>query len=217
MEVSMATLVSTVYSDLKNKIQTGELPPSSRLHEQELSQLYSVSRNTIKKALLMLENEGLVVIEENKGAKVRTYSMEEVLEYLDIRSCLEGFIVERAVPVITEDEIKKMEQILATMKEYYNRHELLAYSQNNQKFHKVIYDACPNRTAVNMVVALKTQMSKYNTKTILIPGRDTQSFQEHSQILQAIKNHDPEQAKQCMITHVLNVRKTFEDNYQLLF
>ena len=101
----MATLVSTVYSDLKNKIQTGELPPSSRLHEQELSQLYSVSRNTIKKALLMLENEGLVVIEENKGAKVRTYSMEEVLEYLDIRSCLEGFIVERAVPVITEDKI----------------------------------------------------------------------------------------------------------------
>lgn len=213
----MATLVSTVYTDLKNKIQTGEFPPSSRLHEQELSQLYAVSRNTIKKALLMLEKEGLVIIEENKGARVRSYSIDEVLEYLDVRSCLEGFIIKRAVPVITDQEIREMEEILSVMKEYYDRHELLAYSQNNQKFHQIIYNACPNHTAVDMTVSLKAQMSKYNTKTILVPGRDAQSFQEHSRILQAIKNRDPELAEQCMIEHILNVRKTFQDNYQLLF
>lgn len=213
----MATKTSMVYESLKNKIISGEIPPSSRIQEQELSQLYSVSRNTVKKVLLMLENEGLIILEENKGAKVRSYSMEEVLEYLDVRACLEGFIIRRAVPVITQEEIQKMEQILAIMKGYYAEHRLLEYSQNNQKFHKIIYDACPNRTAVNMTVNLKTQMSKYNTKTILIPGRDAQSFQEHSQILQAIKDRDPDKAEQCMKTHILNVRTTFEKNYQLLF
>lgn len=213
----MATQTSIVYESLKNKINTGELPPSSRLHEQELSQFYSVSRNTIKKVLLMLEKEGLVSLEENKGAKVRTYSMDEVLEYLDVRSCLEGFIIKRTVPVITNEEIKTLENILAEMKGYYEQHQLLAYSQNNQKFHKVIYDACPNHTAVSMTLNLKTQMSKYNTKTILVPGRDTQSFHEHSCILDAIKKRDATLAEQYMITHILNVKQTFEENYLLLF
>ena len=165
----------------------------------------------------MLENEGLIILEENKGAKVRSYSMEEVLEYLDVRACLEGFIIRRAVPVITQEEIQEMEKILAIMKGYYAEHRLLEYSQNNQEFHKIIYDACPNRTAVNMTMNLKAQMSKYNTKTILVPGRDAQSFQEHSRILQAIKDRDPDKAEQYMTTHILNVRKTFEANYQLLF
>jgi DNA-binding FadR family transcriptional regulator len=81
----------------------------------------------------------------------------------------------------------------------------------------VLYDACPNRTAVEMTVNLKKQMSKYNTKTILIPGRDTQSFEEHSAILAAVKKRDAEAAGELVSRHIGNVRKTFQEHYSLLF
>jgi DNA-binding GntR family transcriptional regulator len=68
-----------------------------------------------------------------------------------------------------------------------------------------------------MTINLKNQMSKYNTKTILVPGRDSQSFAEHSAIYDAIKNRDPELAEALMVRHISNVRKTFEENYTLLF
>lgn len=213
----MAAQTNTVYETIKIKILNGEYPPASNLPEQELSSLFTVSRSTVKKALLMLENEGLVTIEANKGAKVRSYSMNEVLEFLELRSCLEGFIIRLSVPAFSEQQIIELEALLEMMKQHYDNHELLLYSQENQQFHQFIYDACPNKTAVEMTVNLKNQMRKYNTKTILVPGRDSQSFSEHSAILAAIKNRDPELAEVLMSRHIGNVRKTFKDNYSLLF
>lgn len=213
----MANQTTEVYNSLKNKIITGEYFPSESLPEQELSNQYGVSRNTIKKVLLMLEKERLVTIELNKGAKVRSYSLSEVLEFLELRACLEGFITRKAVPVITEEQITELGKILKIMKGHYDNQQLLLYSQNNQLFHNIIYTACPNKTAVEMTTNLKNQMSKYNTKTILIPGRDSQSFAEHSAIYDAIKNRDPDLAESLMVRHISNVRKTFEENYTLLF
>ncbi len=213
----MANQTTEVYNSLKNKIIKGEYFPSESLPEQELSNQYGVSRNTIKKVLLMLEKERLVTIELNKGAKVRSYSLSEVLEFLELRSCLEGFITRKAVPAITDEQITELGTILKIMKGHYDNQQLLLYSQNNQLFHNIIYTACPNRTAVEMTINLKNQMSKYNTKTILVPGRDSQSFAEHSAIYDAIKNRDPELAEALMVRHISNVRKTFEENYTLLF
>lgn len=213
----MANQTMEVYESLKNKIIKGEYSPSENLREQDLSNQYNVSRNTIKKCLLLLEKEGLVVIELNKGAKVRSYSLEEVLEYLDLRACLEGFIIRRAVPAFTEEQISKLEEILMTMKNHYNNNELIQYSQYNLVFHQMIYDACTNRTAVDLAINLKNQMRKYNTKTILIPGRSTQSYDEHYAILQAIKHRDAELGEALMLRHINNVRKVFEENYSLLF
>lgn len=213
----MANQTTEVYNSLKNKIINGEYFPSESLPEQELSKQYGVSRNTIKKVLLMLEKERLVTIELNKGAKVRSYSLSEVLEFLELRACLEGFITRKAVPAITDEQIIELGNILKIMKGHYDNQQLLLYSQNNQLFHNIIYTACPNKTAVEMTINLKTQMSKYNTKTILVPGRDSQSFAEHSAIYDAIKNRDPELAEALMVRHISNVRKTFEENYTLLF
>ncbi|WP_321300624.1 GntR family transcriptional regulator [uncultured Sphaerochaeta sp.] len=207
---------AAVYESLKKKIEAGSLSPSENLREVELANQYKVSRNTIKKALLMLERDTLVTIEQNKGAKVRSYSLDEVLDFLELRSVLEGFIIRLACAVLRETDIENMKRILDTMRVLKERQELVSYSQHNQKFHQVIYDACPNKTATNLLMNLKNQMKKYNTKTILIPKRSDQSFGEHEAIFEAVKNGDPQGAESLMITHIMNVRKVFQENYQLL-
>lgn len=208
---------TTAYKQIKDKIISGEYAPSSNLPELDLSNKFNASRNTIKKVLLMLEKEGLVSIELNKGAKVRSYSIDEVLEFLDLRATLEGFIIRRTVPIISDKEIKKLEGILETMEKLSQKKELLLYSKENQKFHQVIYEACPNKISIEITTTLKNQMAKYNTKTILIPGRSTQSLDEHALILAAIKEKDCDLAGKRMEVHIYNVRQTFEDNHALLF
>ncbi|MDO4483749.1 MAG: GntR family transcriptional regulator [Clostridia bacterium] len=108
-----ATQTTQVYQDLKHKILHSGYAPSESLPEADLATTYSVSRNTIKKALLMLENDGLVVIEPNKGAKVRSYSKTEVLEYLEIREVLEERLMKLAVPAMTADDFEKLDRITA--------------------------------------------------------------------------------------------------------
>lgn len=206
-----------VYEKLKERIERGEYSPAESLPEIELASEYDVSRNTIKKVLLMLESDSLVVIEQNKGAKVRSYSKKEVLDYLELRVELEGFIVRLAVPCFTKKDLRELEAIYDQMKVCHVKNDLMGYSALNQKFHAVIYRACPNKTALELMLRLKNQMRKYNAKTILVPGRGDDSFQEHAAILDAIQRGDAAAAESCIRTHIYSVRKTFDEYYSLLF
>ncbi|SCI13085.1 Carbon starvation induced regulator [uncultured Flavonifractor sp.] len=207
----------TVYEQLKEKIENGSYSPAESLPEVELATEYDVSRNTIKKALLMLENDFYVTLEPNKGAKVRSYSKKEVLDYLQLRVELEGFIVRLAVPQFSDEDISRLEFIFQQMGVCCKNNDLLQYSALNQQFHAIIYDVCPNRAATDLLLRLKAQMRKYNGKTILVPNRDTRSHMEHGAILEAIKRRDPIQAEAKVRAHVESVRQTFDDYFSLLF
>ena len=213
----MSIHTEQIYTDLKDQIIRGVFPPAFSLTETDLAQKYGVSRNTIKKSLMMLESEGLVSIERNKGAKVRVYSIEEVLEFLEVRDVLEGYVARITAAAISDTQIAEMEGLLEQMKQLSRDKDLLAYSQCNHQLHQIIYDACPNHTAANMTVLLKQQMRKYNSKTILIPGRDMASLREHEKILEAMKAHDGDAAEESMREHIRNVSNTFRENYMLLF
>lgn len=206
-----------VYEKIKEKIERGIYSPAESLPEVELAKEFDVSRNTIKKALLMLENDSYVTIEQNKGAKVRSYAMEEVVDYLQLRVELEGFLIRLAIPHFTQGDITQLQEIFTAMGECHKANDLLGYSALNSKFHGIIYQACPNKTATDLLLRLKTQMRKYNTKTILVPGRGEDSYAEHAAILAAIQNRDAAEAEACMRLHVDNVRKTFMANFSILF
>lgn len=211
------TQTTIVYNKIKKKIETGEYSPAQSLPEAALAKEYNVSRNTIKKALLMLENDAYVTMDLNKGAKVRSYSKSEVLQFLELREVLEGFIIQKAVPVITVTDIARLKSILDRMAQYKSNDDLLNYSKCNQEFHNVIYASCPNQTAVDTTVKLKRQMRKYNSKTILIHGRAGQSLKEHTDIYTAISKRDAEKAAECIRLHIRNVRNTFDQYYEFLF
>ncbi|MBS6951743.1 MAG: GntR family transcriptional regulator [Enterocloster asparagiformis] len=208
--------VNFIYESLKEQIVSGALQSDKMLTEADLAARYNVSRSTAKKALLMLEGDGLLVIEKNKSARLYDVSLEEVSSYLELRAVLEGYIVQNAVATITAADIEKMGELLEVMTEHINNKELLAYVKCNQEFHNVIFEACTNPTAIKMVLQLKNLLRKYNAKTILVPGRDKSSLAEHVQIFEAIKEHDAKKANEKMQQHILNLKKTFEDNVELL-
>ena len=127
---------------------------------------------------------------------------------------LDGDVVKAFVAELGEGLVGKL---LEQMKAYKEAGELLKYSQCNHEFHKIIYAACPNQPAVEVTLRLKNQMKKYNSKTILIPGRSDHSLQEHTEIYEAIRNRDADRAESCIKKHIHNVRDVFEQYYALLF
>ena len=203
-----------VFEEISRKIADGTYSSGMQMIEADLAAEYGVSRNTIKKVLLMLENKGLVTTEPNKGARVRSFSHAEIEEMMQVRSALEELVTRLAVPNLTDEQVAAMEATLNTMKSHLDAGELLLYSEGNKKFHQVIYDACPNRTAVNMLLELKQQISKFNIKTILIAGRGQDSYAEHSAILSDIKRRDAEAAATDMRQHISGVEQTMH-KYQL--
>lgn len=213
----MRNQTNQVYEEIKKRIMDGVYHPSESLTEMTLAADFGVSRNTVKKALLMLERENLVVIEESKRARVRSFSIDEMLQYLALRELVEGFIARLAVVSMTEADLAEMRAIYAEMRRCHEAHELMEYSRNNWKFHDVIYRACPNRPAVEMVMSIKNQFRRYNVRTILVKGRDEKSIAEHAAILAALEKRDADEAERCIRLHIANMSAVIRDNAQILF
>lgn len=73
-------LYENVYRDLKNKISSGSLRPGDKLDaEKKMENLYGVSAITVKKALSLLGEEGLIERVRGQGTFVseRTKKAEE--------------------------------------------------------------------------------------------------------------------------------------------
>lgn len=213
----MANQMDFVYEEIRKKIISGEYKPNENLTEIFLSNSLNVSRNTIKKALIKLENENLIVLEKNKGARVKSFTLQEVLDYLEVRLALEILIITKVVQEITEEQLLKLSEVMENMKKCFEENNLVKYSENNQIFHKIIYDSCSNKVAVKSVEVIKSQLNRYKLKTILIPGRKNQSINEHISIVEALKERDVEKSQEMIKNHIENIAKALKDYYSFIF
>jgi DNA-binding GntR family transcriptional regulator len=204
-----------VLDELRRRIHDGVFRPAESLTEVTLAAEFGVSRNTIKKALLKLESENLIVMKENRRACVRCVSVDEAMQYLEVRELLECLIIRQSVPFLGDDDLKEMSIALAEMRSALDVNDFSKCSQSNRSFYDVVYRVCPNRPAVEMVKMVKNQLTRYNIKTVLIPGRGRASSEEHSRICDAIKKKDVDMAEKLMHEHMVNMRNVLSENFQL--
>ncbi|WP_153733144.1 GntR family transcriptional regulator [Sporosarcina obsidiansis] len=212
----MTRPMDLAYKFIKDKILDGSFRPSQRLIELELSELIGASRNTIKKALLALEKENLVEIQKNKGAFVKSFTLEEIINYLEIREALEGLVARTAAKQIDKGALEKLKKVLDQMHVSLEEHRFDEYSVLNKQFHKIIYEASGNPQAVEIIEAIKTQLARYHFRTILIPGRNESSYEEHKQILSSLQAGDSAAAEKAVTHHISKVSNTIRDNFPLL-
>ena len=90
---------------MRAAIVENRYPPGHRLVEQRIAEELGLSRTPVREALRMLEAEGLVVSERNRGAMVRPLSQTEVVDLYGLRIRLESYAVEVATVRATETEL----------------------------------------------------------------------------------------------------------------
>ena len=211
----MRVQANKVLEELRRRIHDGVFKPAESLTEVSLAAEFGVSRNTLKTALLTLESENLIVMQDNKQARVRCVSVDEAMQYLELREVLECFIIRQSVPFLKDDDLEEMSGALADMRSALDVDDFARCSQSNVRFYDVVYRVCPNRPAVETVRLIKNQLTRYNIKTVLIPGRGRASSEEHSRICDAIKKKDADMAENLMHEHMVNMRNVLKENYQL--
>lgn len=204
------------YQYIREKILDGTYRPAQKLVENQLADVIGVSRSTVKKAMLKLEQENLVVIEDNKGATIKFFTSEEIGNYLEIREVLEGLLARSAANNINSSELDNLKTILDAMAIYLQSNKFEEYSKSNAEFHLIIYNANHNTQAVELTTMIKTQLIRYHFRTILVVGRNQNSHQEHTRIYEALLAHDGEAAEAAMKKHISEVRRTILENYAYL-
>jgi DNA-binding GntR family transcriptional regulator len=164
-----------------------------------------VSRTIVRVALARLEREGLVEHERHRGARVRLVDESEAVEILEARAVLEGLAVRRAAQRATPAQVDELRSILEEMRRLREADDLLGVSEENARLHRLLLRIGNHTTANRLIATLKSQMVRFQYRTILLPGRSEHSLSEHAAIIDAVAAGDPDTAEAAMRTHLSHV------------
>jgi DNA-binding GntR family transcriptional regulator len=198
------------YEYLRDAITRGRYTPNQRLVEADLVETLGVSRVTVRGALLRLEQDGLVEIRPNRGARVRSFTPQEALRVLQVREVVEGLAAALAAERMRPDSLAELGAILRKMESAIRDGDLLLYSTLNGQFHRLILDVANHEVVEQVLGTLRHPLIRYQFRTVLVPGRAEQSLGEHRRILQALERGDARSAERAAREHVAHVRTALE-------
>jgi DNA-binding GntR family transcriptional regulator len=202
--------VTSSYDALRAAIVRGDLAPDARLVEADLSTTFEMSRGAVRTALIRLEQDGLVVREPHRGARVRRVSDGEAVEILQARAVLEGLAARQAAERIDDAGAARLHSCIARQRELLETGDLLGASEVNAELHATLLELSGHATAMRLIQSLNAQTVRYQYRTILIPGRPGASVAEHAAIVEAVTAGNEDEAELAMRRHLFNVAEAVQ-------
>ncbi len=195
------TTYARVREKLREDILAGVFEPGVRIKIADLSKRYNVSQMPIREALQQLQGEGLLIIQPNKGASVRSVDEHFINNIYDIRGALEAMLVRRAVAAITDAELKKIEAIQAEYEAAQQHHDVKKLLDCNQRFHHAINVLAGNPEALEMLERSWGLIDFLRHRYDFGAQRLQAIITDHRQLLKALKRRDAEAAEACIRKH----------------
>ena len=199
-----------VYDHVKRRIVANELPFRSKLTEDGLAKELGISRTPIREALNRLAQDRLVTVSPGRGAFVATFSFDDMVQLLEIRETLEGMAARLASNRITKETLEKLRQRLKATAQKQEHNGYKGYLDADRDFHECVISACGNHQLSQLMKSLQDRIQMLRSRSVMLPGRARNSFQEHMEIIDALSARDPDLAEEKIRTHIRNVRGDLE-------
>lgn len=195
---------------IREAIFAGDLVPNQRLIEADLCAQFGTSRSHIRNALADLVSEGLVERIPNRGARVRAITLEEAIEFTEVRMVVEGLCAAKAAARITDSGAEQLRAIGERMKQYVAAGDLIAYSNCNKELHSFIRLIGGQTAASDIIERIRGNLTRYQVSLALQPGRAAVSLPQHLNIIEAICGRDESRADAAMRAHLRSVIEALE-------
>ena len=188
---------------LREKIRTGRLVPGQRLVEADIVRDTGASRGRVREALRRLETEGLVSIEEFRGASVRQLSMDEVHQIYKARMALESMAAGEFARRDDAKLKKQLQKLQTSMNALERTGDHGHFGQLNDAWHALIIEGSGNRYAAQFLRQLTVPVPRLLFSTFYSAQRIDRANADHKVITKAIIEGRSDDAERAMRSHIL--------------
>lgn len=206
--VTDQTLAASALSRIRADILACRLMPNERLRFEALRERYGVGVSPLREALMRLEAEGLIQLEQNKGFRVSEVSRENLLDLMQTRieietialrwSLQKGGVEWEANLLRTFHRLSRQTKIDPKNPETINE----TWSREHAAFHAALISACGSRTLMSIRERLFEQAERYVSLSIMSNAPLRDDVAEHKQLIRAALNCDVEKAVELNRLHV---------------
>jgi DNA-binding GntR family transcriptional regulator len=198
-----------VLEEIRRRIIDGAYSPGQRVFEDQIAADLDVSRNPVREALQALAGEGFIELEPRRGARVAVVSQTRAGELFEVREVLEGLVASLAATRRTDADVAAMRAVVKDGCDAAERGNLIALPALNTRFHTLLATTARNAMLAETIEHLRHLIEWIYSQRIA--QRAPRSWQEHSQIVDAIASGDPDTAERVARSHIAMARAAYVD------
>lgn len=221
-----------IAEQIERAISTGEFKEGKPMpSEKELSERFRVGRPSVRQALFILQQQGLVEITSGERARVtapsgkflvgqlaslvrRMVSTDQGHEYMEqTRLLFEAGVAWQAARVATDEDIRRLRSALdANIAAIGNTG---AFIRTDAAFHYELTVITRNAVFTGVHDALLDWLIDQRTTTIHMPDADRLSIRDHTAICEAVAARDPMRAFHEMTSHLMLISELYRESKRL--
>ena len=220
--VKKTRVYEEIVSKIKNMISQGKLKSGDQLPaERELSEVFKVSRSSVREALRTLESQGYLESRQGDGTYIARQPVEtlvqplasEILtkkdalaELFEMRRIIEPQLAYLAAERASPEEIIEMEKILSVQEEQISKGE--SGTDFDKTFHYTLAKATKNHVLIRVMDSVMDALTESRDQYLQVEGRPEKSLVRHRELLRVIKEGDKELAADIMREHLEDIENS---------
>jgi DNA-binding GntR family transcriptional regulator len=180
------------------------LMPGTKLAEQQIADIFQVSRTLVRQALNQLSRDHLVTLEPARGAFVARPSVAEARQVFEVRKMLESAMLKQLAATITDAQVAELRRHLKAEREAVIRSDVPGRTRLLADFHVVLARMLGNEVLAGLLQDLLSRSSlialMYQSSHSAEASQD-----EHVAIVDALKRRDGKAAVKLLDAHLSHV------------
>lgn len=204
--ITRPSIPSQAEEVLRQMILDGTLSPGERLNEVTIADSIGISRGPLREAIKRLSGQGYLTMETHRGAFVKAYTPQEIVDLYELRSALELYALRLVVERASNQDLDDLAARLAEESNRIRRHEANATASepyaSELDFHQQLVALSGNQ-------AIRAQLSDANHKLFLAlrPTKRTEIRKEHAvashvEILDKVRERDIDASVDMLSAHL---------------
>ncbi|MDA3624065.1 GntR family transcriptional regulator [Saccharopolyspora sp. WRP15-2] len=194
-------LPEEVASYVRELIMTGQARPGEFLRMEPIAEALGVSNTPVREGLLALRSEGFVQLVPRRGFVVAQVSRQDVHDMFWTQAQFAGELAARAARRITPEELAGLVEINEAFNEAVEAGDHDRITSLGHDFHRAINLAADSRRLTLLFGAVVNHLpNRFYTS---LEGRVATTSHDHPELIEALRDHDPERARSIAENHIL--------------
>lgn len=201
-----SSVTDRIVEAITTAIVERRLMPGTRLVEQQIADVFGVSRTVVRQALNQLSRDRLVTLEPSRGAFVAMPSIDEARQVFEVRRLLEAGMARQLAARITDAQIVELRAHLRDERHAVSRADVSGRTRLLADFHVVLARLLGNEVLAQLLADL---LSRSQLIALMYQSGHSaeQSQAEHVEIVQALEKRDGRAAARLMEQHLASVER----------
>lgn len=197
-----ATRTVDVADWIRERIRLGRFVPGQRLIEADIVDQVGASRSKVREALQRLQADGLVTIEEFRGASVRRIGPDEVRQIYRARMALEGLAAADFAAADAPKLKQRLQEIQDAMDQWRENGGHERFAELNSQWHRLIVQGSGNAYLSEFLSRLTVPIYRLFFSSFYTERRVDEANADHQKITAAIVAGRAEEAEAAMRRHI---------------